>query len=35
VSYVEEDGIDLGTMGTQAGEYEKNMLGSTSQKVVT
>ncbi|WP_324665448.1 universal stress protein [Haloarcula sediminis] len=35
VSYVEEAGIDLVTMGTHAGEYEKNMLGSTSQKVVT
>jgi len=35
VSYVEDAGIDLVTMGTQAGEYEKNMLGSTSQKVVT
>lgn len=35
VSYVEDAGIDLVTMGTHAGEYEKNMLGSTSQKVVT
>jgi len=35
VSYVEEAGIDLITMGTHAGEYEKNLLGSTSQKVVT
>ncbi|MBO4248701.1 MULTISPECIES: universal stress protein [Halomicrobium] len=35
VSYVEEAGIDLVTMGSQAGEYEQNMLGSTSQKVVT
>ena len=35
VSYVEDAGIDLVTMGTQAGDYEKNMLGSTSQKVVT
>jgi len=34
VSYVEDAGIDLVTMGTQAGEYEKNILGSTSQKVV-
>lgn len=34
VSYVEDAGIDLITMGTQAGEYEKNILGSTSQKVV-
>jgi len=35
VEYVDDAGIDLVTMGTQAGEYEKNMLGSTSQKVVT
>ena len=35
VSYVEDAGVDLVTMGTHAGEYEKNMLGSTSQKVVT
>ncbi|ACV47429.1 MULTISPECIES: universal stress protein [Halomicrobium] len=35
VAYVEDAGIDLVTMGSQAGEYEQNMLGSTSQKVVT
>jgi len=35
VEYVADAGVDLVTMGTQAGEYEKNMLGSTSQKVVT
>ena len=35
VSYVKDAGIDLVTMGSQAGEYEQNMLGSTSQKVVT
>jgi len=35
VSYVEDADIDLVTMGSQAGEYEQNMLGSTSQKVVT
>ena len=35
VAYVEDEGIDLVTMGTQASNYEKNMLGSTSQKVVT
>ncbi|WP_336338330.1 universal stress protein [Haloarcula brevis] len=35
VSYVDEAGIDLITMGTQADTYEKNMLGSTAQKVVT
>jgi nucleotide-binding universal stress UspA family protein len=34
-SYVGDAGIDLITMGTQAGEFEENMLGSTSQKVVT
>mgnify|MGYP006276949307 CR=1 FL=1 len=34
VSYVTDAGIDLVTMGTQADEYEKNMLGSTAQKVV-
>ncbi|KOX91364.1 universal stress protein UspA [Haloarcula rubripromontorii] len=35
VSYVSDADIDLITMGTQADEYEKNMLGSTAQKVVT
>jgi nucleotide-binding universal stress UspA family protein len=35
VSYVDDAGIDLITMGTQADTYEKNMLGSTAQKVVT
>ncbi|AUG49291.1 universal stress protein UspA [Haloarcula taiwanensis] len=35
VSYVADADIDLITMGTQADEYEKNMLGSTAQKVVT
>ena len=35
VAYVDDADIDLVTMGTQAAEYEKNMLGSTSQKVVT
>jgi nucleotide-binding universal stress UspA family protein len=34
VSYVTDAGIDLVTMGTQADQYEKNMLGSTAQKVV-
>ena len=34
VSYVTDAGIDLVTMGTQADEYEKNMFGSTAQKVV-
>ncbi|WP_336330124.1 universal stress protein [Haloarcula sp. CGMCC 1.2071] len=35
VSYVADADIDLITMGTQADKYEKNMLGSTAQKVVT
>jgi nucleotide-binding universal stress UspA family protein len=35
VSYVADTDIDLITMGTQADKYEKNMLGSTAQKVVT
>ena len=35
VDYVAEADIDLVTMGTQADQYEKNMLGSTTQKVVT
>ncbi len=35
VSYVEDADIDLVTMGTQADQYTENMLGSTSQKVVT
>ncbi|MFC7116024.1 universal stress protein [Natronoarchaeum sp. GCM10025703] len=35
VSYVEDADIDLVTMGTQADRYTENMLGSTSQKVVT
>ncbi|MCL9814680.1 universal stress protein [Natranaeroarchaeum aerophilus] len=35
VSYVDDADIDLVTMGTQADEFTENMLGSTSQKVVT
>lgn len=35
VSYVGDADIDLVTMGTQADRYTENMLGSTSQKVVT
>lgn len=35
VSYVEDADIDLVTMGTQADTYTENMLGSTSQKVIT
>lgn len=35
LSYVDEQDIDLVTMGTHGDEYTKNMLGSTSQEVVT
>jgi len=35
LSYVEEQGIDLVTMGTRADEFTTNMLGSTAQSVVT
>lgn len=35
VAYAEESDIDLVTMGTQGEEYTENMLGSTSQSVVT
>lgn len=35
VAYVADADIDLVTMGTQADKYERNMLGSTTQKVVT
>jgi len=34
ISYVEDEGIDLVTMGTRADDYTENMLGSTAQKVV-
>jgi nucleotide-binding universal stress UspA family protein len=35
ISYVEQEDIDFVTMGTRAGEYTNNILGSTAQKVVT
>src|SRR6056297_1283586 len=35
LSYVDEAGIDLVVMGTHGADYERNMLGSVSQKVVT
>lgn len=35
ITYVETEDIDLVTMGTQGEDYTENMLGSTSQKVVT
>jgi len=35
IAYVESQAIDLVTMGTQGDDYSENMLGSTSQKVVT
>jgi nucleotide-binding universal stress UspA family protein len=34
ISYVEDEGIDLVTMGTRADDYTENMLGSTAQEVV-
>ncbi|WP_336326074.1 universal stress protein [Halovenus sp. HT40] len=35
VEYAETADIDVITMGTQGDEYTENILGSTSQKVVT
>jgi nucleotide-binding universal stress UspA family protein len=35
LDYVDEMGIDLVVMGTHGADYERNMLGSVSQKVVT
>ncbi len=35
LAYVDEQDIDLVTMGTHGDEYTKNMLGSTSKEVVT
>jgi len=35
LDYAEEAGIDLVVMGTHGADYERNMLGSVSQKVVT
>jgi nucleotide-binding universal stress UspA family protein len=34
VSYVTETGVDLVVMGTNAGDYERNVVGSVSQRVV-
>jgi nucleotide-binding universal stress UspA family protein len=35
LAYADEKGIDLVVMGTHGADYERNMLGSVSQKVVT
>jgi nucleotide-binding universal stress UspA family protein len=35
VDYAVEAGVDVITMGTQGDDYTENILGSTSQKVVT
>ncbi|MFB6101921.1 MAG: universal stress protein [Haloplanus sp.] len=35
LEYAEESGIDLVVMGTHGADYQQNMLGSVSQKVVT
>jgi len=35
LAYADEMGIDLVVMGTHGADYERNMLGSVSQKVVT
>ena len=35
LDYVAANGIDLVTMGTHGREYEQNMLGSVSQRVVS
>jgi nucleotide-binding universal stress UspA family protein len=35
IAYVEDEDIDLVTMGTRGDEYTENMLGSTAQNVVT
>jgi len=35
VAYAEEEDVDIVTMGTQGDEYTENILGSTSEKVVT
>jgi len=35
LNYIDEVGIDLVVMGTHGADYERNMLGSVSQKVVT
>jgi len=35
LAYVDDAGIDLVVMGTHGADYQRNMLGSVSQKVVT
>jgi nucleotide-binding universal stress UspA family protein len=35
LAYTADRGIDLVVMGTHGADYERNMLGSVSQKVVT
>jgi nucleotide-binding universal stress UspA family protein len=35
LAYADGEGIDLVVMGTHGAAYERNMLGSVSQKVVT
>jgi nucleotide-binding universal stress UspA family protein len=35
LAYLEERGVDLVVMGTHGADYQRNMLGSVSQKVVT
>jgi nucleotide-binding universal stress UspA family protein len=35
LAYTDEPGVDLVAMGTHGADYERNMLGSVSQKVVT
>jgi len=35
LAYADKNGIDLVVMGTHGADYERNMLGSVSQKVVT
>jgi nucleotide-binding universal stress UspA family protein len=35
LAYADESGIDLVVMGTHGADYQQNMLGSVSQKVVT
>jgi len=35
LAYADENGVDLVVMGTHGADYERNMLGSVSQKVVT
>jgi nucleotide-binding universal stress UspA family protein len=35
LAYADEAGVDLVVMGTHGADYQQNMLGSVSQKVVT